>query len=110
MSESHSKPDLRAAAVHGLRWSVVARPLVEIVLFGSMVVLARIIPPAEFGRFAIALIVTELALYIPSEGIGSAIVQRKEISRGHLQTGFALAIIVSVILAGLTLILAGVLI
>ncbi len=108
MSEPEDgRPDLGAAAVRGVRWSMLARPLIEVVLFGSMIVLARLISPAEFGRFAIALIVTELALFIPTEGVGSALVQRKELTRAHLQTGFALTLIAGVLLAGLTLALAG---
>ena len=34
------------------------------------------IPPADFGIFAIVVILQELALSIPSEGIGSALVQQ----------------------------------
>ncbi len=108
MTEETRNPDLGAAAVSGLRWSALARPLIEVVLFGSMVVLARLIPPDEFGRFAVALIVSELALNIPNEGVGSALVQRKEIVREHLESGFALTLIFGVVLAGMTLVLAGV--
>lgn len=103
MSEDQARVDLREAAVHGLRWSAITRPLVEVVLFGSMIVLARLISPAEFGRFAVALIVGELAINIPNEGIGSALVQRKDVTREHLETGFALTLIVGVVLAVLTL-------
>ena len=35
-----------------------------------MVVLARLIPPSAFGMFAIAVIVQELAVDVPSEGVG----------------------------------------
>ena len=44
-----------------------------------MVVLARLIPPAAFGMFAVVLIVQELALTLPMEGIGGALVQRRGI-------------------------------
>ncbi len=105
-----SRPDLGAAAISGLRWSALARPLIEVVLFGSMIVLARLIAPAEFGRFAVALIITELAVNIPNEGVGSALVQRKEITRSHLATGFALTLLGGAVMAALTLVLAAVLV
>ncbi|HEY5168135.1 MAG TPA: oligosaccharide flippase family protein [Thermoleophilia bacterium] len=105
-----SGSELHAAAVRGLRWSVVARPLIELVLLASMVALARLITPADFGRFAVALAVTELAILIPSEGVGTALVQRKSVTRAHLQSGMALALLASVVVAALTLVLATVLI
>ena len=99
-------PDLRAAALHGVRWAAVARGIVEIALLGSMVVLARLIPPADFGRYAIALIAAELAVLFPSEAVGSALVQRKTVGREHLQAGFAVALLSGLAIGVLTLVAA----
>jgi lipopolysaccharide exporter len=96
-------PDLREAGVHGLRWSAMARMSVEVVLMASMILLARLISPAEFGYFAVAIIVQELALVITSEGIGTALVQRATVAREHLQAGVWLALVVGLVLALLTL-------
>jgi PST family polysaccharide transporter len=104
--ETSAASDLRAAAVHGVRWTIIARSGIEVVLLASMVVLARLIPPAEYGRFAVAAIVGELSILIPSEGIGAAIVQRKNLTRAHLQAGFFMAIVSSVVLATMTVVLA----
>ena len=47
----------RAAISNGLRWTMIGRPVIESAnLFGAAV-LARLVAPAEFGRYAIALIV-----------------------------------------------------
>jgi lipopolysaccharide exporter len=102
--------DLRAAAMHGVRWSSIARPTAEILLLGSMVVLARIIPPAEFGRYAVALIAQELAYVITAEGVGSALVQRKSLSRAHLQSGMALGLLTGLVLAVVMLLAASLII
>jgi PST family polysaccharide transporter len=104
--EQIATTDLRAAAVRGVRWTIIARSGIEVLLLAAMVVLARLIPPAEFGRFAVAAIVGELSILIPSEGIGAAIVQRTNLTRAHLQAGFFLAIVSSVVLAALTVLLA----
>jgi O-antigen/teichoic acid export membrane protein len=48
--DSPADDELRSAAVHGVRWSSIVRPATEILLLGSMVVLARLISPAEFGH------------------------------------------------------------
>jgi len=101
-----SVADLRSAALRGLRLTVISRPIIEVVLFASMVVLARLIPPGEFGRYAVALFVTQL-LWVPSNGIGTALVQRPNGgTREYLQTGFAMCIVLAVVLAAFTLLAA----
>lgn len=84
--------DLTAATATGLRWFTYTRLVLELLLLVSMVVLARLIPPAAFGVFAVVVIVQELALILPMEGIGSALVQRRSISDEHLQTGLLLGL------------------
>ena len=74
---------------------------------GSMVVLARLIPPAAFGPYAIAVIVMELAMGIQEQGVGSALVQRTTVTRAHLQAGGALSLASGVILGILTYAAAG---
>jgi len=97
-------------AVYGVRWTAISRGAIEVVLLGSMVVLARLIPPAEFGRYAVALIAQELAIFIAAEGVGTALVQRRSVTREHLQAGVALAALAAVALASLTLVLATILV
>jgi len=98
--------DLREAGLHGLRWTAMARMAVEVVLLASMVLLARIISPAEFGYFAVAIIVQELALVITAEGVGTALVQRATVDREHLQAGLWLGLVVGLVLGLLTLVAA----
>src|SRR5690242_19376098 len=98
--------DLREAGVHGLRWTAMARVAVELVLLVSMVLLARIISPAEFGYFAVAIIVQELALVITAEGVGTALVQRATVDREHLEAGLWLGLTVGLVLGLLTLVAA----
>jgi PST family polysaccharide transporter len=106
VSDVRSTAELNEATATGLRWISVARVVTELLLLGSMVVLARLIPPAAFGMFAIALIVQELAITVTSEGVGTALVNRKTIGREHLQGGFALALLFAAGLAVATLVLA----
>ena len=56
--------------------------------------------------FAVAVIVQELAINVPSEGVGSALVQRRSVEREHLQGGLALGLLVSVLITAATLLLA----
>ncbi len=67
-----------------------------------MVFLARLIPPEAFGIFAVVMIVQELALTMPMEGVGGALVQRRSIGREHLQAGLALSLGIGLVLTAVT--------
>lgn len=95
---------LRHATAEGVRWVTLARVTIEVLLIVSMVVLARIIPPADFGRYAVTLIAFELALAVSGEGVGSALVQRDEVTRAHMQAGGFLTLVVASVLTVLALI------
>ena len=97
-----SNADLTQAAAGGMRWLTYARVATELVMLGSMVVLARLIPPAAFGVFAVVMTIQELAFAMPMEGVGGALVQREEVDRDHLSGGFALNIGISILVAGVT--------
>jgi lipopolysaccharide exporter len=98
--------ELREAAAHGVRWSAIARPMIEVIQLGSIVILARLIVPAEFGRYAIALITQEVAYVIVAGGLSAALVQRKTLREEHLQSGMALGLILGLALTGLSLVAA----
>ena len=100
---SAPRADLRDHAVHGIRWSAISRPTIEVLQLGSIVVLARLIVPAEFGRFAIALIAQQVAYTIVAGGLSAALVQRKSVSRLEQRTGMSLALISGVALTALTI-------
>jgi lipopolysaccharide exporter len=108
-NEKLSPEELRATTLKGLRSTLIARPTVEIILLGSMVVLARLISPADFGRYAIAVLVAGLGV-VALTSLDAALVQRPEIDRSHLQAGFALALMIAVGFSILALIAASVLI
>lgn len=59
--------------------------------FASSVALARLIPPAEFGRAAIAIAIGAIA-YVLVEGMSTPLVQRKELRDEHLQSGALLSL------------------
>lgn len=104
--DSLTQDELRSQAARGLRWVVIARPAGEVILIGSMVVLAHLIAPAEFGRYAVAAIAGSIAV-IPLAGVGAALVQRPELTTEHLQAGVAIAIAIGLGLVAVTLAAAG---
>jgi lipopolysaccharide exporter len=107
MSDTQDLKDLRVAAVRGLRWVVIARPLVEFLLIGSMVALARLIPPAEFGHVATASLITGFGAASVT-ALTTALVQRAALEPEHLRTAHALALGSGAVIVGLSLIAANV--
>jgi lipopolysaccharide exporter len=91
-NESTSIRERQAAISTGLRWNMVARPVIEVANLLGVAVLARLVAPADFGRYSIALIVLLLAT-VPTWAVGYALVQRDQIDRDHLRTGMTLAIL-----------------
>jgi lipopolysaccharide exporter len=101
-----SREALREATVHGLRWISIGRTIVELMMMCSLVVLARLIPPAAFGPYAVAVIVQELAIGIQGQGVGSALVQRTTAGIEHLQAGQTIGLTVGVVLTVVTYVVA----
>src|SRR4051812_42310006 len=74
---------LKEATFSGVRWAVFARGGSEVLMFAGAIATARLIPPADFGRAAVALLLVPLATILTFEGFASVLVQRKEVDRGH---------------------------
>jgi O-antigen/teichoic acid export membrane protein len=93
---------LRRSAADGARWSFVAFAGKQAIrmLFGLG--LARILGPDDYGVVAQALVfLTFLALFL-DQGLGATVIQRQELTDRLLATAFVLSLVVSVVLAGLT--------
>jgi lipopolysaccharide exporter len=97
-----SNDELVGAAADGLRWIAYSRMGIELLLLSSMVFLARLIPPAAFGVFAVIIVVQELSQSMTVESIGGALVQRKEITRRHYEAGLAIGLAGGLLLTALT--------
>lgn len=110
MSEGERPAEAAASLTHatiaGVRWISLARIAGEVLAVVSMVALARLIGPKEFGDFAIVLVVTEIALTIPGEGIGTALVQRKEVGDEHLRAATFMSLCLGVGLGAVALVVA----
>lgn len=84
--------DLRAASLSGVRWISLARLIAEVLAVGSSIILARLIPPAEFGRVAIAYGFVAIAVSVAWSGFGSALVQMRSIEREDVEVATLLSV------------------
>jgi O-antigen/teichoic acid export membrane protein len=101
-----SRTELREATLDGVRWISATRIAFEFVAAGGAVALAHLVPPAAYGRFAIALVLPEIALSLVNEGLGTPLVQRQILTKRHIEATMALGLAGGLLLTVLTLVLA----
>lgn len=94
-AHSHKRRTLRAVAWNFLR--VFGQTLLSL---GAGIILARLLPPADFGVLAIAMVFIGFAELIASAGMGPAVVQQKNLTEVHLRVATTLALICGGVLAG----------
>ncbi len=79
---------LRQETVRGVVWNGGAQVAQQVIQFGSSVVLARLLVPAEFGLVAMIAVFSGFAQLFVDFGLGAALVQRKEVEERHLSSAF----------------------
>ncbi|WDL88475.1 lipopolysaccharide biosynthesis protein [Priestia aryabhattai] len=93
MKQTHKTKTLK-----GMKWnftSVFAQSLVSLLL---LVILARIVPPREFGILTLSTIFVGFAEKFATLGVGPYIVQRKNLTREHIRVCLSLSIISGIVM------------
>lgn len=102
-TDTTSSKTLIQRTFSGFFWVAMGSGIQVALKIGVLAILARLVNPNDFGLMGIALIVMEFAKMISHMGVGPALVQRKEIEKRHLTTGFTLSIIIGAFFAFLLL-------
>lgn len=97
---------LRRQFVHGLKWSALGKTLSQIVSWGITIMVIRLLSPADYGLLAMAMMVITLLNHLNDLGLGSALVQAKEIDDRQCGAIFGLLLILGASLSGLLALLA----
>ena len=92
---------LSARTLSGLGWSYLAAFIKVLLSLLVLVLLARLLTPVEFGLFGIAWIFITMGSRLGQSFVGPAIIQRSELSSGHIQTGCTLSLTIGATLTGL---------
>jgi PST family polysaccharide transporter len=104
MIEGDDAANLHGKVARGLTWTFIhtwGRQLLNLAIF---VILARLLVPDDFGLVALAAVFVNLAQLVVDQGLGDALIQRRELSQRHIDTAFWVAVA-----TGLSLVTAGVL-
>ncbi len=91
--------NLSKATVSGVLWTSSTLGAQSTMQLVSIVILARLLSPNEFGVFFIATAVLGFIAIFSMLGVGPAIVQRKELEDRHIRVGFTLSLALSAAIA-----------
>jgi O-antigen/teichoic acid export membrane protein len=90
----------------GLRWSVGLRLLGQLFAWAATILVIRLLSPGDYGLMSLAGTFIALLSMINEMGLGTAIVQRKDLDQNDLQTVFGYVLVVSLLICSLLLVLA----
>ena len=86
-------------AVQGASWMIVSRFAGKILDFFTLLVMARILTPADFGLAALAMSLVAVVDTVLEVPVTQALLRLKAIDKSHLDTGFTIGIIRSAVVA-----------
>ena len=81
-----------------LLFSLLERYALTVLAFASNVLLARLLTPSEIGVYSVCMAVVGIAGVLREFGIGSYLIQKREVTRAHLGTAFGLSLVLGVLL------------
>src|SRR5436190_17667866 len=99
---AHPDQSMTNRTLTGLFWMSLATGANVFALLLVLVVLARLLTPADFGLVAAALMVIGFSAIFAELGIGPAIVQRQDLQTTHVRSGFTLVCGLGVLFCGLS--------
>ncbi|MDH3242541.1 MAG: oligosaccharide flippase family protein, partial [Alphaproteobacteria bacterium] len=82
------RPDLKRLSVRGGAISLAAQGVLFLLQMISLIVLARLLAPGDFGLLAIAAFVTGFLAVFGDLGLGNAIIQRRDLNDDQLSSLF----------------------
>lgn len=77
------QPSIARRIVSAGRWQLVSNLVSLVVRFGVGIVLARLLPPSDFGLAALAMVVIGFATVVSDLGFAKAIIQRPALTERH---------------------------
>lgn len=102
-----SSKSLTQRTLSGLNWKFLSTAVQVVLTFAVGVVLARLIPPEEFGLLGITYIFLGLATVFATLGMGPAIVQRQHLTETHIRVALTLSTILGIAIACILWVLSG---
>ena len=93
------KTRFRTQAFSGISWTISLRLIAKLIGYIKLIILARLLTPADFGQFGIALLILTLTETFTETGINEALLQRKKITKPDLSSAWLVQLIRGIILS-----------
>ena len=90
--------DIRTQVLTGLRWTAGTRLLAQAFTWLVTIVVIRILTPEDYGLLAIATLFTGFLSMLSEAGLGSAVVQAKELDDVALRKVFGFVLVINLVL------------
>lgn len=87
------EPPLANRAMRAATWRFATMAVSSVVQFAVGIVLARLLPPSDFGLIALAFLLSGLATLVANLGLPNAVVQRADLSERHIRTAQTASVI-----------------
>ena len=91
--------ELKKQAILGVTWNGLGKIVIQTVQLGIMIILARILMPADFGVIATTMIFTRLITLLNEMGIAAAVIQKEKIETVELATLFTASLVFGIFLS-----------
>jgi PST family polysaccharide transporter len=95
-------PTLAERTIGAVQWRIAASVLQGLLQLGIGVLLARLLPPEDFGVAALAMVMVGLAVMLTEMGLGPTLVQRSVLTDLHLRAAFTASLLLGLGLAVVT--------
>ena len=102
----HLKADLKRRSIRGGAITIMAQISKLIMQFGSVVVIARLLTPEDYGLIGMVTVITGFISIFKDLGLSMATVQREEITHTQVSTLFWINVAISGAIMVLTMVLA----
>lgn len=89
--------NLTSKTLHGLKWSYTGTIINSVIQIGFTAIMARLLEPAAFGLIAMAGVILRFGSYFAQMGVGSALIQKKEISDEDVRAAFTSALFLGIL-------------
>ncbi len=87
----------RPIAANAFLWSAVENAGLVAISFGCLIMFTRLLTPAEFGEFSVALSIVEIFTIVVSMLFHDALVQRPNVNNRHTDSAFAATVALSAV-------------
>ena len=98
---------LQQRVARGLTWTLIDTWGSQLLALLIFIILARLLTAADFGLVALAAVFVFFAQLIVDQGLGDALIQRRSLTRSHIDTAFWVSMATGSLLTAAGIVLAG---